>query len=287
MGYTEYSITSRVARAEALGYATKSRDEIFIQQKERRIHDSMDPKKAMLRESRDSATHPLSVPIIIALDVTGSMRTIPHQLVKDGLPKLMQAIMQKGIKDPQILFVAVGDCECDSYPLQVGQFESGDEELDLWLTRTYLEGGGGGNAGESYNLAYAFAGMRTQHDAWEKRRQKGFLFTIGDEPCLPHITSTELRETMDEGTQKTFSTDELMKMASEKYHIYHLHILEGSAGTYSLGFWKELLRDHCIEVANSEDVPGIISDIITKDGDKILQDLSGTKTETKDEEIIL
>jgi hypothetical protein len=287
MGYTSYSITSRAARAEALGYDTKSRDEIFVQQKERRIHDSMDPRQAKLRESRDSEIHPLSVPIVIALDVTGSMRTIPHQLVKDGLPKLMQAIMQKGIKDPQILFVAVGDCECDSYPLQVGQFESGDEELDLWLTRTYLEGGGGGNAGESYNLAYAFAGMRTEHDAWDKRKQKGFLFTIGDEPCLPHITSTELREVMDEPTQKTFSTDELLTRAKEKYHIYHLHVLEGSAGHQSLGYWKELLRDNCIEVAHSQDIPGIISDIVTREGDKILNDLSGTKTDHQEEEIIL
>jgi hypothetical protein len=287
MGYTVYSETSRAARAEAAGYYTKSRDEIFVQQKERRMHDSMDPKKARLRESRDSSIHPFSVPIIIALDVTGSMRTIPHQLVKDGLPKLMQSIMQKGIKDPQVLFVAVGDCECDSYPLQVGQFESGDEELDLWLTRTYLEGGGGGNAGESYNLAYAFAGMRTQHDAWDKRRQKGFLFTIGDEPCLPHLTSIELRETMDEITQKTYSTDELLRAAQDKYHVYHLHVLEGSAGQASLGYWKELLRDHCIEVAHSEDIPGIISDLVTKEGGKILQDLSGTKPEASEEEIIL
>ena len=195
----------------------------------------------------------------------------------------MSSIMQKGIKDPQILFVAVGDCVCDSYPLQVGQFESGDEELDLWLTRTYLEGGGGGNEGESYNLAYAFAGMRTQHDAWDKRKKKGFLFTIGDEPCLPHLTATELKETMDEPTQKTYSTDELLTLAREKYDVYHLHVMEGSAGAYSLGYWKELLRDHCIEVANSTDIPSIISDIVTKD----VASLGGEIAEIDDEEIIL
>lgn len=287
MGYTVYSEVSRAVRAEAEGYYTKSAEEIFVQQKERKMHDSMDPKKAFLRESRDSETHPLSVPIVIALDVTGSMRRIPHQLVKDGLPKLMSSIMQKGIKDPQILFVAVGDCTCDANPLQVGQFESGDEELDLWLTRTYLEGGGGPNAGESYNLAYAFAGMRTKHDAWDKRRQKGFLFTIGDEPCLPHITSTELKEVMDEPTQKTFSTDELLTKARELYHVYHLHVLEGAAGRGSLDYWKELLGQNCIEVEHSEDIPGIISDIVTQQGDKILQDLSGKATDTKEEEIIL
>jgi hypothetical protein len=278
MGYTLYSTTSRAVRAEAAGYATKSRDEIFVQQKERRMHDSMDPKKARLRESRDSEAHPLSVPIIIALDVTGSMRTIPHQLVKDGLPKLMSSIMQKGIKDPQILFVAVGDHVCDYYPLQVGQFESGDEELDLWLTRTYLEGGGGGNEGESYHLAYAFAGLRTEHDAWD---------TIGDEPCLDSLPINALQGVMDEKSQKGYNINELLDLAREKYHVYHLHVLEGSAGHASLNYWKELLRDDCLEVAHSEDIPGIISDIVTKDCEKILQDLKGTSTKTKEEEIIL
>jgi len=96
----------------------------------------------------------------------------------------------------------------------------------------------------------------------------------------------QLRETMDEPTQKTFSTDELLAKAKEKYHVYHLHVLEGSAGHQSLGYWKELLRENCIEVAHSEDIPGMISDIVTKEGDKILQDLSG-KVEAKEEEIIL
>lgn len=284
MGYTSYSVESRAVRAEAEGYATRSRDEIFVQQKERKAHDAMDPRKALLRESRDSDIHPLSVPIVLALDVTGSMRTIPHQLVKDGLPKLMSSIIQKGIKDPQILFVAVGDCECDTYPLQVGQFESGDAELDLWLTRTYLEGGGGGNPGESYNLAYAFAGLRTKHDAWDKRKQKGFLFTIGDEPCLPHLTTVELKEVMDEPSQKTYTTAELLELAQQKYNVYHLHVLEGSAGERSLGYWQQLLGENCIEVKNSNDIPSIISDLVTKDGDKITRDNSDKKT---DEEIIL
>ncbi|NJM53481.1 MAG: hypothetical protein HC846_08900 [Blastocatellia bacterium] len=45
MGYTVYSETSRAVRAEAAGYFTKEAEEIFVQQKERKMHDSMDPKK--------------------------------------------------------------------------------------------------------------------------------------------------------------------------------------------------------------------------------------------------
>lgn len=147
MGYTSYSTDSRSARAATRGYATKSANDIFEQNKERKIHESMDPKKAKLRESMDSEIHPLSVPIILGLDVTGSMLDVPVYLIREGLPKMMSNIIERGIKDPQVLFLAIGDAETDYFPLQVGQFESGDEELDLWLTRTYLEGHGGGNGG--------------------------------------------------------------------------------------------------------------------------------------------
>lgn len=147
MGGSFYSSDSRSLRAKTLGYTTKSADEIFLQNRRARIHESMMPQKALLREARDSENHPNSVPIVFALDVTGSMGHIPHYLVKEGLPNLMGSMIQRGVLDPQVLFLPIGDHECDHYPLQVGQFESGDEELDIWLTRTFIEGGGGGNAG--------------------------------------------------------------------------------------------------------------------------------------------
>lgn len=50
-------------------------------------------------------------------------------MIKDNFPKLMDALMQLGIKDPQLLFMAVGDHEYDDYPIQVGQFESDTEKI--------------------------------------------------------------------------------------------------------------------------------------------------------------
>lgn len=250
----------------------------------------MEPAKALLRESRDSDAHPLSVPIIFALDVTGSMGKIPHYLVKDGLPHMMDGIIQRGIKDPQVLFLSVGDWTCDSYPLQVGQFESGDEELDLWLTRTYIEGGGGGNEGESYSLAWYFAAFHTVTDAWEKRKEKGFLFTVGDEPCLRNLPSKVVGEIMGKESQTSFSDQELLNLAREKYHVYHLHIMEGSAGKSSLGYWKELLGENCIVVEDHQDVSKVVAEIVTKNASQQqggFTTSTSTATETSTQEEIL
>ena len=153
MGSGCYSYSDRSVRAKSSGYYDKPADDVFQQNRKREIHESMDPKKITLRECCDSDSHPFTVPIILTLDVTGSMREIPKDLIKDGLPTLMSTMIQNGVKDASLLFLAVGDHENDKAPLQVGQFESGDTELDLWLTRTWLEGGGGANAGRFQYLA--------------------------------------------------------------------------------------------------------------------------------------
>lgn len=51
---------------------------------------------------RESEEHPNSFPIIIALDVTGSMGRIPYELITEGFPKLMKKIMDEGVQDLQV-----------------------------------------------------------------------------------------------------------------------------------------------------------------------------------------
>lgn len=261
MGHGGYSFVSRSARSEKLGYATKSTREIF---KSESINNAMNPHGIKIRESRDSKEHPKSLPIIIALDVTGSMGSVPHALVKDGLPTLVSQVIQKGNPDPQLLFLAIGDHECDSSPLQVGQFESSDELLDKWLTDVYLEGGGGSNYGESYLLAWYFAGYHTEHDAFDKRKQKGFLFTIGDEPTLKDIPKSYVKNIMGDGQYNDFSAAELLDKAREKYHVFHLHIKETSAGSRqeTISGWKQLMGDNLIVIERHNDVAKTVAEIV-------------------------
>ncbi|MDP5198164.1 hypothetical protein [Flavobacterium sp. DG2-3] len=261
MGGTRYDFSARESRAKKVGYASKSAAEIFTQNALHMAHESMNPNGVLFREARDSDVHPNTVPIILGLDVTGSMGHIPHELIKDGLPKLMGGIIQGGVPDPALLFLGIGDHECDRFPLQVGQFESGDEELDMWLTRTYIEGGGGGNAGESYLLAWYFAAFHTKTDAFEKRGQKGLLFTVGDEPGLKTLPASAIKEIMGQG-QQTYTHLELLAEAQKRYDVYHISVLHSGQAINADVEWKELLGQNCLSIEDHREIPNVIKKII-------------------------
>jgi len=273
MGGGTYDFDSRSARTKS--YTRRSTQEIF---KQRSINNAMSPYNVKIRESRDSVEHPNSQAIIIALDETGSMGSVPDFLVRKGLPNIMKGLIEKGIKDPQVLFLGIGDHECDKAPLQVGQFESSDKLLDKWLTTVYLEGCGGSNGGESYMLAWYFAAMHTSIDCFEKRGQKGYLFTIGDEPVLPTLPEKAIKTLMGDGQFQTYSSSELFERAREKYIVKHLHIAETGSGSrqFVIDGWKQLMQDDLIVVKHREDVAQIITDIVNPQ-----KEIAATKEETE------
>src|SRR5882724_9878616 len=164
MGYGNYS--SAAYAALTASRALKGGSEVFAQ---RQCHPLMNPKGLKVRECRDSANHPDSIGIAFALDVTGSMGEIPHQLATKELPKFMKLLTACGVAHPQLMFMAVGDANSDQAALQVGQFESTAELMDQWLTWSFLEGGGGGQQKESYELALYFLNEHVDSDAWNKR----------------------------------------------------------------------------------------------------------------------
>jgi len=280
MGHGMYSYSDRATRSNLMGYSTKPSREIF---KQKNINNAMDPSGVTLRESRDSEDHPDSVPIIIALDETGSMGTIPHFLVKEGLPNIMKKIIDSGVPDPQVLFLGIGDHECDQAPLQVGQFEASDELLDKWLTDLYLEGHGGGNDGESYLLAWFFAGRYTETDRFQKRGKKGILFTIGDEPTLTNLPASAQKEIMGDGQYSDATAVELLEKARENYEVFHLHILQGHAGPRSKDGWKQLMGDNVIFIQRREEVAQIIADkvveVVNSQSSVVLQEETGKPEE--------
>lgn len=229
MGASSYDYNTRSVRTATFTAATNT-DQIFTQNVERKIHPEMDPKGINLREARDSDVHPESFPIVIHLDVTGSMGKIPFFMIRHGLPQLIEKLQNAGIKSPSILFIAGGDTHWDRAPLQVGQFESGDEELDMWLTRTYLEGGGGGGGQESYNIVWHFVANACKTDSWEKRRKKGVVITIGDESTWSYIDKNDsnfLHPDLQVGSQ-SIPNSQVIDRLREQWDPYHLFVQHGS-----------------------------------------------------------
>jgi hypothetical protein len=257
-GRWDASTWDNYAKATVSG---KSTTEIFTS---RKMKDAYDPAKITMRESRDSADNPLSTPIIIASDVTGSMGMIAEKIMRDALNTLATEIYaRKPVTDPHIMIMAVGDAECDSAPLQVTQFEAdikvAEQARELWL-----EGGGGGNGGESYLGPHLFAAMKVSADAIEKRGRKGYLFTIGDEPTLNGMRKDQIKRFLGLDVERDLSGADIMAMAERNWEVFHIVLSKvGWASTRLdsvLKTWKPLLPERTILL---EDIDALAETIVS------------------------
>lgn len=262
MGYTNWS-RSAYANLKA-DYSKKSTNAIFKSNSTRRVADDMNPYGLTFRESRDSTAHPNSLAIGVFLDVTGSMRNIPEHLIRHKLGSLMDTLLDHGVEDPQVLFAAIGDHISDRAPLQVGQFESGTDELNHCLSSIYLEGGGGGQTMESYLLSWLVAGRHTSIDCFEKRNKKGFLFTMGDEMSWDEVDAHRLKGIMGYSEASDISAKDLLAQAQRMYHVFHIHVNEASYrdDPRIIGYWRDLLGENLLVLDDQNAIAELIASTI-------------------------
>ena len=248
MGHGNYSQDAH--EALLLGRAAAPSAEVFRQ---RECHPLMNPMGVKLRESRDGADHPSSIGIAFALDVTGSMGAIPRLLATQELPKFMKILGECGVKDPQVLFCAIGDATSDRAPLQVGQFESTAELMDQWLTWSFLEGGGGGTGEESYELAMYFFALHAEMDCMVRRKRRGYLFMTGDERPYPilsrHVVEAVTGDRLDDDLKVEEVVAELQKTFTPFFLIPSPERRKACEPK-----WRELLGDHVLCLDRPEDI---------------------------------
>jgi hypothetical protein len=211
------------------------------------------------RESCETAEKPIVTPIIVALDVTGSMQMIPADLIRGRLASLMEKIMaERSIPNPHIMFMAVGDVVYDKSPLQVTQFEA-DIRIAEQLKDFWLEGKGGPNNSESYSLAWHFAATRTKLDSFTNRGEKGIIFTLGDEYAPTEIEGRHLQKFLGGEQTETLTTVQILANAQKSYDVFHLGIAQGNAWNNNVkAKWQDLLGQRLIEVDNYQNVDQII-----------------------------
>ena len=231
----------------------------------KQVYDSFTLDSALnphgvVRECCDSDEHPDTFPIILALDVTGSMGNTA-KICASKLNDIMENLYGK-VKDVEFLMMGIGDLSYDTYPIQATQFESDVRILDQ-TTKIYFEGGGGGNAFESYTAAWYFGLHNTRLDCW-KRGKKGVIITMGDESLNPYLPGNTLSKILGTTTQDV-ETEMLYNEAKEKFDIYHIAITDSpSFPSYKeriMNSWGKLLLQNCL-YGKSDDLPKLIGDIV-------------------------
>ncbi|SEH55982.1 hypothetical protein SAMN02910265_01442 [Ruminococcus flavefaciens] len=227
-----------------------------------KIDPKYDPQRINVRESCDSEDHPITTPIIIGLDVTGSMSDLLN-VTAQKLGEMVKDILERQpVEGPQIMFCAVGDSRCDRSPLQATQFES-DIRIASQLTDLWFEKGGGGNGFESYPLVWYFVANKTKTDAWEKRQKKGVIFTLGDDGYPEKLLKQEIERVFGDNVREDIDTAALLSQVSRRYDVFHLMVMDGrNEQVVKLPKWRRLMGERAISVTNVNAIPEIIVSLL-------------------------
>jgi sarcosine oxidase delta subunit len=253
MGTSRWSNDDYTSYARSTNYVAKSVDEVFSH----KVGEKLDPRNVkvgkgdrkglQLRESIISDENPNPTPIILGLDVTGSMGAVAEHIAKIELPKLMTQIHEtRVVTDPHVMFMGIDDVFAQGHgALQVSYFEP-DLKIVEQLRQMWLVGNGGGNGSESYDLAWYFAGRYTYLQNYEKTGKPGFLFTFGDEPApFQTVSKEDLRTIFGPGEYESTKPADSLKMAQEKFQVFHV-IVERNSSRSVRESWTNMLGNNAI-----------------------------------------
>lgn len=219
------------------------------------------------RECCDSEEHPNTLPVILALDVTGSMGKAAVKVAQKLGEIMTDLYSDDEVKDVEFCVMGIGDLAYDNAPIQMSQFES-DIRIAEQLDKIYFEGGGGGNLYESYTAAWYMGVNHCKLDCWD-RGQKGIIITLGDEAPNPFLPASPLNDATGDHVQPgTIETTDLKEEASKKFNLYHISIKDSSSSyerlneRYDLDTeWHNLLGDN-YKVASLDNLANTVVDII-------------------------
>lgn len=240
------------------------------------IHPTLDPAIGGIRRSMNPSDDRQTVSVSLGIDVTGSGDKVPG-IVDSDLPQLM-GLLQRYLGDkkhPNIQVGAIGDGGMyDKYPLQISQFES-DVKIDECLRNIVLEGGGGGNGCENYEL-WLYAALKLNYlQCWE-RQEKGWMFMVGDE--LPYSEldhnlynrlvvngASDYKENKPKALTRNIPIATIVADIQKRYHVFYV-ICKGTRywnDPSVTGTWKKLLgNENVVRLEDAHDISELIAGII-------------------------
>lgn len=219
--FANYTTTTKAVNLSAIGtFDGLDNSQIF---KAKKIADDMNPYN-IVRECLDTSEHPQTKPVILAIDVTGSMGQAGVE-VASKINVFMTELYNK-FTDIEFCIMGIGDLAYDHCPIQMSQFES-DVRIAEHLDKVYFEFGGGGNHYESYTAAWYMGLYHTKLDCW-KRNKKGIIITIGDEPINPYLPKNALSSITGDNLEADVETKQLYDEVIEKFNVFHIDVEHNS-----------------------------------------------------------
>lgn len=217
-----------------------------------------------------------TAPLIIVIDETGSMGDWPATIFSK-LPYLENEGKEYLGEDFEICFMAIGDAHVrdEKYPLQVRPFAKG-LDLKKRLGELVIEGNGGGQGSETYELAALFAAEKVEIP----NAIKPIIIFIGDEKPYDTIDKEYADQYCGIKIDKTLTTEAVFKKLQHKYSVYFIHKSYGSGSGSSNNYsaddrttyrkWEKLVGDDHIAVLPAADrVVDVIFGILAKETGRI------------------
>lgn len=284
--YREDVYRANVGRSVASGQSMAFSRSIERGERKAAAHTLLDPKGRnqagqQIRECRDSEEHPDVTPIVVAFDLTGSNKVVA-QLSQEKLPMLYNMLQSKGIcADPAICVAGYGDAYCDIVPLQISQFEA-NNAIDTALDAMYIEGGGGGNGGETATLLWYFLNTFAEMDALNNRGKKGYFFMIADE-CTLRLEPGQIEHFLgrENVPAESLTVEKIAEELQKKFNVFILQVDNGSAREQGARKKYERLfgKNHVLDLVHPEHMVEALSVAIGA--------LEGTLTESNADSVLL
>lgn len=218
------------------------------------VHVGRSYNDAVVDNKRASDLVPLSIttespaPLTILIDVTGSMGTWPATMFSK-LPYMDNECREYLGQDMEISFAAVGDAHSDSYPIQIRPFAKG-RDLETELKELVVEGGGGGQSSESYELTALYYARNVKMP----NATRPILILIGDESYYSTISKIHAKLAHVTLEEYSINTKDVFKELQEKYSVYLIRKPYDNGGDAAIrAKWVDLIGEERIATLPSAD----------------------------------
>jgi hypothetical protein len=234
-GSYKYSSTGAEARAEDAAKARAAGPRTYRDRGQPNTQLT-DPKKHISSASKN--------PLIVAVDVTGSMQRWPFEIF-DRLPLLYNTLSQYR-SDLEVSFAAIGDGAADRWPLQATEFARG-YSLEDNLKGIYGEGGGGDEP-ESYGL---FAQWLATHVS-TPNAERPFLIIFGDAPMHPTVPKGQISHFLGDRVKGDVDAIKLFNGVAETWNAWFLRRPGGRKGDGTDKQWAKALGPQQVVTMDDE-----------------------------------